>query len=181
MFGMTGKPGRGRRDKMDIYPGYLMFLNGETVEAIAKSFNLTTAHMRKRINELRALDPRELDAIRDEALERRRRQVEIEFLRGDPLKATRLANADAALRKVDRARTEASESLSTPKTTDEEDAIDDAAQQARDDAFLRRYILDADDARAGEGVAQGGGSSGKRRDPYRLPPPRDGPATAAAG
>ncbi|WP_339336086.1 hypothetical protein [uncultured Maricaulis sp.] len=182
---MTGKPGRGRRDKMDIYPGYLMFLNGETVETIARDFGLTIAQMRKRINQLRALEPSALEAVRQEALARRRRQVEIEFLRGDPLKATRLANADAAVRKVDRARAEALDAAAMAdepdeNKPDEEAAIDDAARQARDDAFLCRYILGQDEAGVGESV-EDREPGGPRRDPYRLPLPRDGPATPAAG
>ncbi|WP_323762592.1 winged helix-turn-helix domain-containing protein [Maricaulis sp.] len=175
---MTGIPQTKPKDDVAWCPYLLLSQSGATGPELAQMCGLSKSTVNRNLRRLRAYDAEALAELQERAIERRKDEAVIEFLIGDPGKATRIANALAALCKLDRAKPG---TPATPKPTDEEDAIDDAARQARDDAFLRRYILDADDARTGEGVAQGGEAAGPRRDPYRLPLPRDGPATAAAG
>ncbi|OLF72290.1 hypothetical protein AWH62_10670 [Maricaulis sp. W15] len=151
--------------------------SGATGPELAEMCGLSIPTVNRHLRRLRAYDAETLAGLKEQAIERRKDEAVIEFLIGDPGKATRIANGLAALCKLDRATPD---TAATPDTLDEEDAIDDAARHARDDAFLRRYILDHDDAGAGEGV-EDGEAAGPRCDPYRLPLPRDGPATAAAG
>ncbi|WP_421922501.1 hypothetical protein [Maricaulis maris] len=188
---MTGKPGRGRRDAVDIYPAYLMFLNGMKVREIAADHDLSEAHMRKRINELRALSAAELDALHETATQRRRRQIDIEFLRGDPAKASKLATAYTAVCRVARLDGERDRFAHTPnKEADSDDTAEPASvpdiesdatrQLAGDAAVLRRCLVQAEESRGGDRDTPDLGASG-RRHPGRLPLPRDGPATPAAG
>ncbi|WP_417487737.1 hypothetical protein [Maricaulis sp.] len=169
------------KDDVAWYPYLLLSQSGATGPELAAMCGLCSSTVNRNLRRLRAYDAATLSDLQERAIERRKDEAVIEFLLGDPGKATRIANGLAALCKLDRATPD---TPATPKPTDEEDAIDEAARQARDDAFLRRHILDADEAGAGEGVARQEaetGPTGKRRDPYRLPLPRDGPATTAAG
>ena len=175
---MPGIPQTKPKDDVDWYPYLLLSRRGATGPQLATLSGMASSTVNRHLRRLRTYDEKTLADIRERARQRRRDDVEVEFLIGDPAKAIRLANACAALLKQDQAQAEADQAR---EDLTEEEAGDDDAQKARDDAFLRRHILDHDSAGALAGLEGEGGSPDPGRHPGRLPLPRDGPATPATG
>ena len=153
-----------RRDLPDWYPYLLRYESGMTAVEVAALMEVSASRVNARAGEWRAMSAAKREAVREEALRRRRLEAEAEYLIGDPAKAVKLANAYVALRRAEREERIANmetRNAATPGENKEAKLSDAEVELLRAD-LRRRYIPELPARTEGSDAGSGDGRSAAR-------------------